>query len=169
MSSWRTKIQSLQPIVPNASKVFTVGKLFHLIRVPLAPDSGPNPCLLLLYFASSRATLSSTPLMNCTDSGVEKRRAISSDSLMMTGRGVSGKPRNSATPAAQQIAIDCGHALHAPMLGVALDELVDLLAPLAGDAEQLVGESRAPFRRGPCARSRKCRRTCSRSWPPMSS
>jgi len=40
--------------------------------------------------SSSRATLSSTPLMNCTDSGAENRRAISSASLMTTGRGVSG-------------------------------------------------------------------------------
>ena len=38
--------------------------------------------------ASSFPTESSTPLMNCTDSGAENLRAISSASLITTGRGV---------------------------------------------------------------------------------
>src|ERR1035438_8039162 len=41
-------------------------------------------------FCSSFATLSSTPLTNCTDSRLENFRAISSDSLITTARGVSG-------------------------------------------------------------------------------
>jgi hypothetical protein len=35
-------------------------------------------------------TLSSTPLINCTDSGLENLRAISSASLITTARGVPG-------------------------------------------------------------------------------
>src|SRR5262249_49103913 len=46
---------------------------------------------------SSLPTESSTPLINCTDSGEENLRAISSASLITTGRGVAGSPRNSAT------------------------------------------------------------------------
>jgi hypothetical protein len=38
--------------------------------------------------ARSFPTESSTPLMNCTDSGAENLRAISSASLITTGRGV---------------------------------------------------------------------------------
>ncbi len=38
----------------------------------------------------SFATLSSTPLTNCTDSGLENFLAISSASLITTARGVSG-------------------------------------------------------------------------------
>src|SRR5579859_3937000 len=44
------------------------------------------------HFFSSRfwAALSSTPLIKCTDSGLENLRAISSASLITTGLGVSG-------------------------------------------------------------------------------
>src|SRR5438094_3995077 len=49
--------------------------------------------------SNSLPTLSSTPLMNCTDSGLENLRAISSASLIMTARGVAGNPSNSATAA----------------------------------------------------------------------
>ncbi len=47
---------------------------------------------LLLYavLPKSLATLSSTPLTNCTDSRLENFRAISSASLITTARGVSG-------------------------------------------------------------------------------
>jgi hypothetical protein len=41
-------------------------------------------------FPKSLATLSSTPLTNCTDSKLENLRAISSASLITTARGVSG-------------------------------------------------------------------------------
>jgi hypothetical protein len=41
----------------------------------------------------------------------------------------------------QQITIDRCHALHAPVFGVAFDQLVDLCAAVGGDAEEIVGKS----------------------------
>src|SRR5208282_6624607 len=41
---------------------------------------------------------------------------------------------------AQDVAIDGCHALQAPVLGVALEELADLVVALHGDAEDVVGE-----------------------------
>jgi len=43
-----------------------------------------------LAFSRSRPTLSSTPLMNWMDSGLENLRAISMASLITTARGVCG-------------------------------------------------------------------------------
>src|SRR6516225_9042849 len=54
-------------------------------------------------FSKSRPTLSSTPLINCTDSGVENLRATSSASLITTARGVPGNASSSATAARRML------------------------------------------------------------------
>ena len=60
---------------------------------------------------------------------------------MTTGRGVFGISQKLGDAGAQQVAIDGGHAVHPPMLGMSLDELVDFLAPVPSDAEQIVGKA----------------------------
>jgi hypothetical protein len=42
---------------------------------------------------------------------------------------------------AQDVAVYGGHAVHAPVLGVALDELVDLGGTLGGHSEQVISEA----------------------------
>ncbi len=60
---------------------------------------------------------------------------------MMIGKGVELKAQHLANGHAQQVAIDCGHALQAPVLGVLHDQLVDLF--LIGDrhAKQVLGKA----------------------------
>ena len=81
------------------------------------------------------------PLINVTDSGVEKRRAISRASLITTGLGVSEKPMNSGDSNSQYVTIDSSHAVHAPVLGIALDQLIDLRLMFGGNPKQVVGEA----------------------------
>src|ERR1035441_2498522 len=85
--------------------------------------------------SSLRATESRTPLMNWTDSGVEKRRGDSRASFDDARARGFGEAEEFGDAGAQDVAIDGGHALQAPVLGVALEEGADLVVALHGDAE----------------------------------
>src|ERR1035441_3190730 len=72
-----------QPVRP------TLESLSKRLERGLEGPHYPNVAFHSVFFLpspSSRATLSSTPLMKCTDSGVQKRRAISRASLITTDR-----------------------------------------------------------------------------------
>ena len=145
------------------------------VRPYSAPSVLPRARFLLLWrisvffsSGSSRATLSSTPLMNCHrlrrgESPRNLQRLVDHDRA-----GGLGKAQKLSHARAQQVAVHRGHALHPPALRVALDNLIDLRGPFAGNAEQLIGKgahifvqvhafapegARAPPRHPACAMS----------------
>ena len=85
--------------------------------------------------AISRWIASSTPFTNCTDSSVENFRASSSASSMVTAAGVPPHV-HFVDRQAQDIAVHGGHALHAPVLGVARDQPVHFGRVVHGAAHQ---------------------------------
>ena len=89
----RRFFQSRVPFVfilraPGAMECFIVALLFLKSRIASSSSVIPQLCFGTLAAERSFPTESSTPLMNCTDSGAENFRAISSASLITTGRGV---------------------------------------------------------------------------------
>ena len=66
------------------------GAALSALRFEYPEERALAPEVPYAGFCSSFATLSSTPFTNCTDSRLENFRAISSDSLITTARGVSG-------------------------------------------------------------------------------
>ena len=92
--------------------------------------------------------------MKRVDSSVEKRRAISSASLMATiGRDVDA-PEELPDPGPQDVPVHDRHPIELPVLGEAADQLVDLGLVRLDAADQRVREARAR-RRAPRWRCQK--------------
>ena len=60
------------------------------------------------------------------------------DHYCVRGCGIAEKLGNRG---AQDVAIDGGHAFHAPVLGVSFNQLIDIGSAVGGDAEQIVSEA----------------------------
>ena len=60
---------------------------------------------------------------------------------MTTARGVSGKAQQLRHRGTHQVAIDGGHALHTPVLGVTFNQTIDFGGTVGGDPEQIFGKA----------------------------
>src|SRR5271168_4185250 len=55
--------------------------------------------------------------------------------------GSCGKAHQLRYCRAHEIAVDSGHAFHAPVLGMSFDQAIDFRRPVGGNAEQIFGKA----------------------------